>query len=172
MDNSLKERSEYLDSVRKDLVEASMRDLKSIDERIEVLTTKLKDKEMHSDRSENADFQITKDERDIQTYIRNLIQNRIEALLEMDNAYVPTGVIMLGTTVELTLLDINRDTAIDARVKSLVIKIVNHEASKADVGLVAIDSKVGAALCYHKAGDIVSVIAPKGAISYRIERIY
>lgn len=167
----LKEVSAKLNNAMLKLIEDTRKELVDVNERIEQLNAQLQEKEMQTDRSENASFQIAKDERDVQVTIRNLLQNRIESLEAESGDYIPTGYITLGTTVELSIVSIN-GKAPSIHTTTFIVKLVNHDLSKADVGFVAIDSKVGSAIMSHQVGEIIEVVTQKGVISYKIERIY
>lgn len=171
MDNTLQSVSVQLNNVMLKLIEDTKKELLDVNKRIEQLNVQLQEKEMQTDRSENASFQIAKDERDVQVTIRNLLQNRIESLESESDNYIPTGFITLGTTVELKIVAIDGKPP-TIHTTTFLAKLVNHDLSKADVGFLAIDSKVGSIIMGHPAGDIVEVVTQKGVISYKIERIY
>lgn len=171
MSNDLKAASDKLNSVMVNLIEETKRELADVNARIAQLNNQLQEKEMQTDRSENASFQIAKDERDVQVTIRNLLQNRIESLESESDNYIATGFITLGTTVDLRIITIaGKAPAINPT--TFIVKLVNHDLSKANVGLIAVDSKVGSAIMGHAAGETVEVVTPKGVVSYKIERIY
>lgn len=124
-----------------------------------------------SDLRENAPYQIAKDEQAmLYAKITNL-HNAIEALNRETGAYTPTGIITLGTTVHLRILDIDGGRPNVSKLEH-IIKIVEHDTSSAKIGLVAKDSRVGLAILGRTAGDIVTVTAAKGCVKYKIERIY
>lgn len=167
----LKEVSARFNNDMLKLIEDTRKELVDINLRIEQLNLQLQEKEMHTDRSENASFQIAKDERDVQVTIRNLLQNRIESLEAESGDYVPTGFITLGTTVEMSIVAIG-GKAPNLHTTTFIVKLVNHDLSKADVGFIAVDCKVGSAIMGHQEGEIIEVVTQKGVISYKIERIY
>ena len=171
MSNDLKAASDKLNSVMVNLIEETKRELADVNARIAQLNNQLQEKEMQTDRSENASFQIAKDERDVQVTIRNLLQNRIESLESESDNYIATGFITLGTTVELRIISIAGKAPVISPT-TFIVKLVNHDLSKANVGLIAVDSKVGSAIMGHAAGETVEVVTPKGVVSYKIERIY
>ena len=171
MSNDLKAASDKLNSVMVNLIEETKRELADVNARIAQLNNQLQEKEMQTDRSENASFQIAKDERDVQVTIRNLLQNRIESLESESDNYIATGFITLGTTVDLRIITIAGKAPV-INPTTFIVKLVNHDLSKANVGLIAVDSKVGSAIMGHAAGETVEVVTPKGVVSYKIERIY
>ena len=170
MDNSLQEMSIKLDGVIQSLIEETRKDLESTNTAIEQLNIKLQNMEK-TDLSENADYQIAKDERAMRIAMHNLLMKRITSMSNEVGNYVPTGFITLGTTVELNVLTVD-GKAPNFDKRRFVIKLVQHDTSNALLNLVAIDSKVGAAILGRAAGDNVLVEAPGGIINYAIERIY
>ena len=171
MDLSLKEASDKFENVMRDLIKSTEQELLDVNKRIDELNELLQTKEMFVDRSENASFQIATDERDVKVTVRSLLQKRIATFEAGIGNYTPTGFITQGSTVELTVMTIADKKPANMQT-NFVVKLVDHALSKADIGLVAVDSKVGAALLSHRAGDIIEVFAPKGLIRYRIERLY
>ena len=173
LDESLKSEFVKFQDVLANLAEETREELVVVTARIDELNTLLQSEEMHADRSENASFEIAKDERDTKVTIQALKQKRLTTIeTEAGGEYVPLGFIQLGSIVELTLLSISGDAPDQKKNTKFIIKLVSHEIGKPKVGLVAIDSKVGTALLQHKAGDIIETSAPKGKVKYKIERIY
>lgn len=170
MDTSLQSVSQRLDGVVQQLIIDTKKDLDSITAVIEALNVKLQNMEK-TDLSENADYQIAKDERAIKTAMRNLLMQRVEAMSHDVGNYIPTGFITLGTTVELNVVTVDGKVP-DIPKTKFIIKLVQHDTSNALLDLVAIDSKVGAAIIGRRAGEQVLVEAPGGIINYVIERIY
>lgn len=171
MNASLKPESDKLDDVIRELIQNTEREYQEITARIKELSVLLTEKEMQTDRTENASFQIAKDERDMKTSIGNLLLQKLEAMRTELGTYVPTGFITLGTTVELNLMAV--DDKPPKNVKThFIIKLVQHHTSNAKKALVAIDSKIGSAIVGRRAGETVTCKAPKGLLTYKIERIY
>lgn len=171
MDTSLKTESDKLNGVLTDLIKETENEYNEIVARIKELSVLLTEKEMQTDRTENASFQIAKDERDMKTSIGNLLLQKLEAMKTELRSYVPTGFITLGTTVELNLVSVDEKPPkhVDTH---FIIKLVQHHTSNAKKRLVAIDSKVGSAIIGRRAGEVVKCKAPKGLLTYKIERIY
>lgn len=171
MDTSLKTESDKLNNALSSLIEETEAEYNKIVARIKELSVLLTEKEMQTDRTENASFQIAKDERDMKTSIGNLLLQKLEAMRTELGSYVPTGFITLGTTVELSLIAVDDKPPkhVDTH---FIIKLVHHHTSNATKKLVAIDSKVGSAIIGRRAGDTVNCKAPKGLLTYKIERIY
>lgn len=171
MDNSLQSVSIQLDDTIRELILTSEKELESVMRRIEELNIALQGKEMQTDRSENQDFQVAKDERDMKNAISNLLAIKVESLQNEIGNYTPNGFIALGTTVELSVITINERKP-DIPKTKFIFKLVQHATADAKKQLVAIDSKVGLALIGHQAGDVVTASTPMGVITYKIERIY
>lgn len=175
IDESLKPYSEQLNSKIIDLRRKNQNEIEKLKSEIEELNVRLQDKEMQSDRSENADYHIAVDSRDMKLSILNTrIQKDADLYAEVDS-YRPSGFVTQGTTLELKILNINGNNNIDHIVKGRdkwIIRLVSDGTSKATYGLVSVQSPVGAALLNHKAKDIIKVDTPYGNITYSIERIY
>lgn len=171
MDMSLKDESDRLNNTIEELIRSTEEEYNRIAARIKELTILLQEKEMQTDRSENASFQIAKDERDMKTSIGNLLLQKLQAMQSELGNYVPTGFIGLGTTVELTLLAVDGKPPFNVKTH-FIFKLVQHHTSNAKKALIALDSKVGSAIIGRRAGDCVNCKAPKGLLTYKIERIY
>lgn len=172
MDEGLKAKSKEFDRVMQTLVDSTRQELDDVTRRIVELQTILQDKEMHTDRSENASFQIARDELDIKTAISARLHKRIDAFSAATGNYNPTDIVTLGSTVELKVITINDKPPVNIQKTSFTFKLVEHDLAKAALGLVAIDSKVGAALLHKVVGQSFDTKTPKGKIQYRIERLY
>lgn len=172
MDLSLKEASEQFKQTMLEMVRDTEEELAVVNKRIEELNELLQMKEMSTDRSENASFQIAKDERDIKVSIRSRLQKRIATFeSETGDAYSPTGFVTQGSTVELNVISIENKKPVGIPT-NFIVKLVHGDLGKADKNLIAVTSKVGSALLAHRAGDIIEVMATKGLIRYKIERLY
>lgn len=172
MDMSLQAESLRFNDVMRGMVKATEAELEVINARITELTALLQTKEMSTDRSENASFQIATDERDVKTAVRSALQKRIATFeQETENSYAPTGFATQGSTLELEVQSIDGKKPI-AMKTNFILKLVHKDLGKADLGLVAVSSNVGAAVLGHRAGDLIEVKAPKGRICYKIVRLY
>lgn len=170
MDTSLQSISMQLDEKLRELYSITQNELNAINVRIEELNQLLQMKEMNTDRSENASYQIARDERDIKIAIRSKLQQRLATLEAGTGPYSPTGYITLGTTVEFSVISI--DGKPFDKLKNCVAKIVEHSLSQAKLGFIAVDGKAGAAFLGKCAGDTVLTRTLKGDVLYKIERIY
>lgn len=183
----LKVVSENLTKDIAQMIEDEVAELEEIMSRIKELNYRLQnDPDLQTDRSENASFQIAKDERDVKVNISNTKMARIESLRSELVSYTSTGYITLGTTVELRVIAVkNYDTLnflkqkvirdnreVEELQDTIIFKLVTHNTSNAKRNLVAIDYIVGKAIVGRTAGEVVTVTTPLGEVTYKIERIY
>ena len=169
------------------MIEDETAELEEITARIKELNYRLQnDPDLQTDRSENASFQIAKDERDVKVNISNIKMARIESLRSELGNYTSTGYIALGTTVELRIIAVKNYDSLDFLKKKVmqgnrevevlqdtaIFKLVRHNTSNAKRNLVAIDYIVGKALVGRTAGEVITVTTPLGEVTYKIERIY
>lgn len=169
------------------MIQEETAELEEITARIKELNYRLQnDPDLQTDRSENASFQIAKDERDVKVNISNIKMARIESLRNELGNYTSTGYIALGTTVELRVIAVkNYDTLNFLKKKSVqgnrevvstqdtvIFKLVHHNTSNEKRNLVAIDCIVGKAIVGRTSGEVVTVTTPLGEVTYKIERIY
>lgn len=172
MDLSLKAESERFNDVMRQMVRDTVVELDAVNARIDELNALLQTKEMSTDRSENASFQIATDERDIKTSIRSNLQKRIATFeAETDSSYTPTGIVTQGSTMELEVISIDGKKPSNMKT-NFIVKLVHKDLGQAELGLLAVSSAVGSAVLSHQAGDTVEVFAPRGLISYKIVRLY
>lgn len=170
MDISLQGKSSELTNVIQSLIEETKLKAKENDRRLSELSEELRTMDK-GDASENAPLQIARDEQAMRFAMMTLLETRIKSMSSEVGEYVPTGFITLGTTVEVRLLKLPAGMSVDHS-DLFQFKLVQHDTSDATKQLVAIDSKLGAALLGRAAGEIIEVNAPGGLIEYKIERIY
>lgn len=171
MKTDLKKESDRFQQVLQNEINKTRITLEETDKRIEELSILLQDKEMQTDRSENASFQIARDERDAKSAIKHLLEEKLSTLTTESDNYAPTGTIQLGSTVQLQLLSVDGKRPIFDKT-NFIIKLVSHAIANAELGLVAFDYKVGFKLLGHKEGDTIEVQATKGSLVYQIEGVY
>ena len=167
----LKDESTRLNGVIQNLIDATQKEYEVTQARVNELSILLQDKEMRTDRRENADFQIATDERDVKNTIATMLLKRINSLQSELGEYNSTGFITVGSTVALKVDSIDGKSP-NIEQTDFIVKLVKHETSKATEGLLAIDSKVGVAIIGRTTGDEVAVSAPIGNIVYKIEGVY
>lgn len=170
--NSLYEESVRFDNIIREQIHEQEIERDKCAALIEQLLAKLQDKEMAQDRSENMDFQITSDSL-AQQQVR---LNQYEALLaslrsELNERHEESKIVQQGSTVEVSITD-TQQSAIKYKGRKFIIRMVQHDTSFSTLGLVACDSKLGAAIMNRVVGEEVVVQASLGAITYRVERIY
>lgn len=168
---SIVEEAKRLDDIVASIDAEWKEQLKNLETEIQELNAILADKESKTDRSENATFQIATDNRDIKMSAYDTIRHKVEKLASSKRDYVSTGVVTVGSTVEVKPVSINGSADVDMR-GHRVIRIVDEGLSAADKFLVGTDSALGAALLGHKVKDSVSCKTRKGIITYSIEEMY
>lgn len=143
--------------------------LKKLQEELETLTTvkrpevleRLKEARAQGDLSENSEYDQARED-------MGFIDGRIEEIKQMlkDVAVIDEATnkdtINLGSTVVL------EDVEFGDKETYTIVGTVEADPFK---GLISNDSPVGAAVIGHKAGDVVVVNAPNGALEYRIVEI-
>ena len=123
---------------------------------------KLQEAREQGDLSENAEYDAAKDEqRDIEARIEELeaILKNVEVVVGED---VDVETIGIGCTVEVYDMEFD---------ETLEYKIVGSTEAKSLQGLISNESPLGKALVGSKIGDVVSVEAPAGEISYKVMTI-
>lgn len=172
MDTTLQSESKRLDNEINTMINEAQVSYAKYSRRVEELSYELQNnKDLQTDRSENNSYQIAKDERDFAAAMAAKEQQRIASMREGLTDYVPTGLITLGTTVELTIINVN-GKAPNFKPNRFIVKLVPHDTSQSLHGLVAVDSIVGDAILNRQPGEVVEINAPMGLITYKIERIY
>lgn len=143
--------------------------LKKLQEELETLTTvkrpevleRLKEARAQGDLSENSEYDQARED-------MGFIDGRIEEIKQMlkDVAVIDEATnkdtINLGSTVVL------EDIEFGDKETYTIVGTVEADPFK---GLISNDSPVGAAVIGHKAGDVVVVNTPNGALEYRIVEI-
>ena len=173
MSTDLKQASRDFDDILDRQVNQWRVELCQVENDIAGLNQILQSSEAKTDRSENAVFQIAKDERDMKVGKQRSLQGKIDAYRQYtgESDYVPTGVVKEGTTMEVTLLRID-NTPYSGNKSKLTVKLVPSGLSQSTVGLVEVTTAFGIGVLGRVAGDIVSITSRKGNIQFKIERIY
>lgn len=173
MSVDLEEVSKNFDVALDNLVNQWRAELRQVENDIEKLNQILQSSEAKTDRSENAVFQIAKDERDMKVGKQRTLQGKIDAYKQYTGTadYIPTGVVKEGTTMEVTLLRID-NTAFTGKNSRLIIKLVPRGLSQSTEGLVEVTTAFGIGVLGHFEGDLITISARKGNVQYKIERIY
>lgn len=169
MNSDLVEQSRILDDCIVSLYETTQGELEKINKDIEDLNELLQSKEMSVDRSENASFQLARDQRDIKVSIKGKLLKRIKAIDLGRQEYTHTGECKLGSTLEFTLLSVGGKKQDKL---TFVRKLVPDELDSPELNLLAIGSAAGSAFLGKTEGEVVEITTIKGRIVYRIERIY
>lgn len=170
MNNSLEAKAKEFDKVIQSLIDKTTADMEKEKDALEKAKAILMATDK-GDASENAPLQIARDEVAMRTSMVSLFSKRIESMESDIGNYIPNGIISLGTTAEVTLVNVP-DGLKQLDGTKYTIKLVKHDTGKAALGLVAIDTKLGNALVGRMAGEQVIINAPAGSMTYQIERIY
>ena len=170
MDITLKKDAERILNSINDLIVTEQQNYEKYSKQVAKLTWELQNNpDLQTDLSENASYQVTKENRDIAQSMCNTVNAKIASLQKEFEEYEPSSFAKHGTTLELSILDID-DTPVPN--EKFIIRLVNHESCKAVYNLVSMDSPVGVACIGKHQGDIVTAIAPGGRTRYKIERMY
>lgn len=170
IDETLKSKSIEFNATIQSLIDTTTADMEKEKDALEKAKAILMATDK-GDASENAPLQIARDEVAMRTSMVSLFTKRIESMADDLSTYTPNGIIQLGTTCEVTLNSVP-DGLKQLDGKRFIIKLVRHDTSKANLGLVAVDTKLGNALIGRTAGELVTINAPAGSMTYQIERIY
>lgn len=143
--------------------------LKKLQEELDFLTTvkrpeileRIKEARAQGDLSENSEYDQAREDQGFNEGRIKDIEEMLKNVVIIDEA-ANKDTINLGTTVVLEDVEFgDQDTY-------TIVGTVEADPFK---GLISNDSPVGAAVLGHKAGDIVTVNAPNGALEYRIVEI-
>ena len=116
----------------------------------------------HGDLSENAEYHAAKEQ---QSFIEGRIlelEDKLRRADIIDPKTINSEKVVFGASI--TLIDTNTD-------KETIYQIVGIDETNVDKGMISISSPVAKSLLGKFEGDVVSVKAPGGIISYEIEKI-
>lgn len=143
--------------------------LKKLQEELETLTTvkrpevleRLKEARAQGDLSENSEYDQARED-------MGFIDGRIEEIKQMLKHVAVIDEATNRDTVNLGSTVVLEDVEFGDKETYTIVGTVEADPFK---GLISNDSPVGAAVIGHKAGDVVVVNAPNGALEYRIVEI-
>ncbi len=143
--------------------------LKKLQEELENLTTvkrpevleRLKEARAQGDLSENSEYDQARED-------MGFIDGRIEEIKQMLKHVAVIDEATNRDTVNLGSTVVLEDVEFGDKETYTIVGTVEADPFK---GLISNDSPVGAAVIGHKAGDVVVVNAPNGALEYRIVEI-
>ena len=142
-------------------LQAELEDLK-VNRRKEV-AEKIKEALSFGDLSENSEYDEAKNEQGkLYSRIAELEDILLHAVI-VDESEMDSDKISIGCTVTVTNLDMRKQLP--------AYKIVGSQEADVMSRAISEDSPFGKALMGRKAGDEVTVEAPKGVIHYRIDSI-
>ena len=116
----------------------------------------------HGDLSENAEYHAAKEQ---QSFIEGRIlelEDKLRRADVIDPQAINSDKVVFGASI--TLIDTNTD-------KETIYQIVGIDETNVDKGMISISSPVAKSLLGKFEGDVVSVKAPCGIISYEILQI-
>ena len=116
----------------------------------------------HGDLSENAEYHAAKEQ---QSFIEGRIlelEDKLRRADVIDPQTINSDKVVFGASI--TLIDTNTD-------KEIIYQIVGIDETNVDKGMISISSPVAKSLLGKFEGDVVSVKAPGGIISYEILQI-
>ena len=116
----------------------------------------------HGDLSENAEYHAAKEQ---QSFIEGRIlelEDKLRRADVIDPQAINSDKVVFGASI--TLIDTNTD-------KETIYQIVGIDETNVDKGMISISSPVAKSLLGKFEGDVVSVKAPGGLISYEILQI-
>lgn len=114
------------------------------------------------DLSENSEYDEAKNEQG-KLYSRIAeVENILLHAVIVEESDAPSNVVGIGTTVTITCVENG---------KAMTVKVVGSQESDFKAGAISEESPVGKALMGAKAGDTVTVEAPRGAMHYMVDKI-
>ena len=116
----------------------------------------------HGDLSENAEYHAAKEQ---QSFIEGRIlelEDKLRRADVIDPQAINSDKVVFGASI--TLIDTNTD-------RETIYQIVGIDETNVDKGMISISSPVAKSLLGKFEGDVVSVKAPGGIISYEILQI-
>ena len=141
-------------------LELELKNLKS-EERPNIIKAIAEARE-HGDLSENAEYHAAKEQ---QSFIEGRIlelEDKLRRADVIDPQAINSDKVVFGASI--TLIDTNTD-------KETIYQIVGIDETNVDKGMISISSPVAKSLLGKFEGDVVSVKAPGGIISYEILQI-
>ena len=155
------EKEYKMSQARKDELEQELNYLKTT--RSDEVAEQIKIARGFGDLSENSEYDEAKNEQGkLYSRIAELEDILLHAVI-VDESEMDSDKISIGCTVTVTNLDMRKQLP--------AYKIVGSQEADVMSRAISEDSPFGKALMGRKAGDEVSVEAPKGVIHYRIDSI-
>ena len=153
--NRFKMSQERLDAIKQELYELETVRMKEVAEQI-------KEARSFGDLSENSEYDEAKNEQG-KLYSRIAeLEEILQHVVIVDERNAPTNVVTIGCKV----------TVADANGKAMpAYKIVGSQEADPMHGIISEESPFGKALLGAKEGDVISVEAPRGTITYTVQKI-
>ncbi len=121
------------------------------------IAQRIKEAKEQGDLSENAEFDAAKEAQSLNEGRIEEIRHTIENAVIITDAASKSGIISVGSTVE-----------VESAGKKQKLVIVGVTESNPTNGFISNESPIGKALLGHKKGDSVKLKVPKGDVEYKI----
>lgn len=158
----LTEKRDEITAQMNNMMENHRRSLKSKERRLAEEEEKARDAKAQGDVSENAEYQIARDNCSRLILEIAALESTILEYEKYSTSYTPTGRVQVGSTVKL--LD-------NSRGSTVYIKLYPHGLGNAKIGAVSVESPVGRAILGKAKGTKVIAHAPRGDLPYTIEEV-
>lgn len=129
--------------------------LARVRDRLKAVAHRIREAKDLGDLSENADYQVAKEEQSLLMTRVAQLEQRIRMAKIADNLH--NGIITVGCRVE-----------VENGFGKFNFEIVGPEEVDALAGRISPDSAIGAALYGHRRGEVITVSTPKGVSEYKI----
>jgi transcription elongation factor GreA len=133
----------------------------SNDKRREV-AERIKQAREFGDIAENAEYDDAKNEQALLEHRISLLEERLRAARVIEKKDVIKDVVSIGSTVRLRDMDAN---------KTFEYRIVGSAEANPAENKLSNESPVGKAILGRKKGEVVEVVAPRGALKFKILEI-
>ncbi len=115
------------------------------------------------DLKENAEYDAAKEAQGLLEAKIAKLEGSLGTIRVLDESTIDTSKVSILTKVKLTNLNTN---------KQVIYKIVSEKEADLKAGKISVTSPIGKGILGKQVGDTAEVMAPAGAISFRIEKIF
>lgn len=138
-------------------LEAELRELKVV-KRKEIVTA-IQEARAQGDLSENAEYDAAKEAQAYNEKRISELEDMLTRARVIDESNVPKDKVCIGKWVKLQNMKLN---------KEVKYQLVAPEEADYNAGKLSVTSPIGKALVGAGVGDVVEVIAPAGAVKYKL----
>jgi transcription elongation factor GreA len=138
-------------------LEAELRELKVV-KRKEIVTA-IQEARAQGDLSENAEYDAAKEAQAYNEKRISELEDQLNRARVIDENSVPKNKVCIGKWVKLQNMKLN---------KEVKYQLVAPEEADYNAGKLSVTSPIGKALVGAVLGDVVEVIAPAGAVKYKL----